>query len=710
MSGGTAYADSGTVPRALVVGAIAMFCLQAFGSAFLDAPQIHADEGSYLLNAAVISGHLREGLVWGYWSGYSLLLAPAFLTWAQPEQIYHAVLVINALLVASIPFALHRLTRMLWPELPSSAHVTAALVATCYAPLLLLGQYALADNALIPLHAWLLASSATLVSRKRIAAGVASGALAGLLLLVHPRGGVLALSVLAVVSAFTLRQADLRRPLALMWIVAIAIACLHGPLETLADRADKVARGHTVGHVWAQLITPSSWKWIALNLVGSTTEAIVGSIGLLVFAARGAVGDLRRATPTDTRPASCRTALVLAALLAFAAAVAVTGVFFVPPTRADQLAYGRYALPPLVPLLAFGVLRIFRCPTCRSRDAAWAIVAGATGILVMGVAFAGLPPGIARQWNFINAIDLYLAVLFGPFDDVWVTMLACFVVAMVLVHFLAARSTTSSLALVALANLAIFATAWRIVTWPGSLHRNGGRQVVEAARAFEPVTGVPLCIRLDPAAVETWHRVDLGWRLMPQLSTHARMADACVPAAIRSASDVPRTGMRLVATERPSPVGVAPIGLFVASGPALDAFSRARPLPPEDAVTPLAKSDRRADVEVESVARGWNVDMGKPVHLRVRVTNRGTRTWSATGSAFLPHPVRIGAIASDGTHRSANYRSPLTRDIGPGETDVVTLDIGPFRNPGRYDVRVGVVQEHVAWFDGDETLRMDVIR
>lgn len=710
MSGGTAHADSGIFPRALVFGAIAIFCLQVLGSVFLDAPQIHADEGSYLLNAAALAGHLREGLVWGYWSGYSLLLTPAFLAWSQPEQLYHAVLVINALLIASIPFALHQLTRQLWPELPSSAHVAAALVATCYAPLLLLGQYAMAENALVPLHAWLLASCASMACRGRIPAGVASGALAGLLLLVHPRGGALALSVLAVVSALTLRRAALRRPLAVMWIVAVAVACLHGPLETLADRADKVARGHTAGHVWAHLTTPSSWKWIALNLVGSTTEAIVGSIGLLVFAIRGAIGDLRRATTGEGRTASAQTALLLAALLAFAGALIVTAVFFVPPTRADQLAYGRYALPALVPLLAFGVLRILRCPAGRGRDAAWAIVAGATGILVMGVAFAGLPPGIASRWNFINAIDLYLAALFDPFDDVWITMLACFIVAMAVVHFLAARSTTFSLALVAVANLAVFAAAWRIATWPGALHRNDGRHVIEAARAFEPATGAPLCIRLDPAAVETWHRVDFGWRLLPQLSTHAPAAGSCVPAAIRPVRDKPPAGMRLVAAERHSPVGTAPMGLFVASGAPLEAFGRVRPLPPGDAIQPLAEADRRAEVELVSDSREWHVEAGKPARLEIRVTNRGSDTWSATTAEFLPYPVRIGAIASDGVHRPTNYRSALPRDIGPGGTDIVTLKVGPFRHPGRYDVRVGVLQEHVAWFERSETLRIVVTR
>ncbi|HEY6545798.1 MAG TPA: hypothetical protein VIZ64_12945 [Dokdonella sp.] len=710
MTDGATYPDSGTVPRALVFGAVAVFCLEAFGSLFLDAPQIHADEGSYLLNAAVLAGHLRESLVWGYWSGYSLLLTPAFLAWSQPEQLYHAVLVINALLISSVPFALHRLTRLLWPELPPHAHVTAALVATFYAPLLLLGHYAMAENALIPLHAWLLASCATMANRGRIPAGIASGALAGLLVLVHARGGALALPVLAAMSAFMLRKPALRRPLAVMWIVAITVASLHAPLEMLADRADKLARGHTPAFVWTRLTNPSSWNWIALNLVGSTTQAIVGSFGLLVFAARGAVGELRRATPADGHAAPARSAVLLAAFLAFAGALAVTAVFFVPPSRADQIAYGRYGLPALVPLLAFGVLRIFHRPVDRNRDAAWAIVAGATGILAMGVAFAGLPRGIATQWNFINAIDLYLAALLGPFDDVWITMLACFIFAMVLVHFLAARSVEFSLALVALANLAIFATAWRIVTWPGSLHRNDGRQVVEAARAFEPVAGLPLCIRLDPAAVETWHRVDLGWRLLPQLSTHARVPSACVPAAIRPADDAAPTGMRLVATERASPAGVAPIGLFVASGAALDAFSRVRPLPPADAVMPLAKADRRAELEVVSDPRGWHVDLGTPVRLEIRVTNLGGETWSATGSEFLPHPVRVGAIASDGIHRPTNYRTALPRDIGPGGTDVVILKIGPFRHPGRYDIRVGVVQEHVEWFEGGQTLRMVVDR
>lgn len=706
MSGGAALPES-MPPRSLLLGAAAVFCLLALGSAFLDGPQIHADEGSYLLNAAALAGVLRESLVWGYWSGYSLLLTPAFLLWSQPGPLYHAVLLINALLIASVPFALYFLTRRLWPDLPTRAHVIAALAATCYAPLLLLGQYAMAENALVPLHAWLLAACAMLLRRPRIATALAAGCLAGLLALVHPRGAAMAFPVIAVVSLAGLRESKLRWPLAAMWILAVGVAALHVPLESLADRADKVSRGSSLKTVLGHFAIGGSWKWIGLNLVGSATEAIVGSIGLLVLALRAGAADLRHMVVGDRKRDWPRMAPQAAAFTAFAIALLVTAVFFVPPTRADQLAYGRYVLPTLVPLLAFGVLRMFRCPECRGRDAAWAIIAGAAGILVMGVAFLDLPRAFASRWNFINAIGLFLANRFGPFDDVWVSVLACFVVAMVLVHFLAGRSIARAVAMIVAINLAIFCVAWRIVTWPDTFNRNAERTVIEAARAFEPATGVPLCIQLDPRAVKTWHRVDLGWRLLPQLSTHVPRASSCVPAMIRPVRDAPATGMRLVAAERPSPVGGQPIGLFVASGAELAAFGRSWPLPPGDAIAPIPVQDRRSEVDILSASSPeLRVGTGAPVYLDIRVVNRGSTAWSRTTQAFLPYPVNIGAIASDGVHPTTNYRNVLPRDIGPGETDIMTLKVGPFRHAGRYKLHVGVVQEHVAWFDGGETLQI----
>jgi hypothetical protein len=428
-----------------------------------------------------------------------------------------------------------------------------------------------------------------------------------------------------------------------------------------------------------------------------------------VLAMRACADDLRRVLIGKDARNRSSVALQFAALAAFGAALLVTAVFFVPPTRADQLAYGRYALPSLVPLLAFGVLRMFRRPECRGRDAAWAIIAGAAGVLVMGVAFFDLPPALASRWNHINAIDLFLADLVGPFDDTWISLLACFIVAMLLVHLLAARSATRAVAIIAAINLAIACFAWRTVVWPGNLNRKANRTVIEAAHAFEPATGTPLCIELDPRAVKTWHRVDLGWRLLPQLSTHVPAASSCVKAMIRPVRDEPAVGMRLVAAEAPSPVGGSPIGLFVARGAALAAFDRAWPPPPDDAIAPIPVQDRRSEVEIlSSHSPELHIDVGTPAYLDIRVVNRGSTAWSRATQAFLPYPVNIGAVASDGVHPTTNYRNVLPRDIGPGETDIMTLKVGPFRHAGRYTLQVGVVQEHVAWFDGGETLQVVV--
>jgi len=69
----------GTYPFGLYWGALGLFVLMAVASYFVAGPQIEVDEGSYLLTAATLAGKLSASGVNGYYSGYSLLLLPAFL-------------------------------------------------------------------------------------------------------------------------------------------------------------------------------------------------------------------------------------------------------------------------------------------------------------------------------------------------------------------------------------------------------------------------------------------------------------------------------------------------------------------------------------------------------------------------------------------------------------------------------------------------------
>ena len=297
-------------------------------------PQVQADEGSYLLNAAMLAGHIHANPTYGYYSGYSLLLLPAFLFHSQPIPIHHGALLINALLVASTPLALYRLTRELWPAIAESTHVASALIATCYAQVLILSQYTMSESALVPLCAWLLASGMNMLQRERIGSALASGAIAGLLFLVHPRGAAMAAPILLVFSLFAFASGRGRRMVAVAWLVAVAVAALHVPLELRAGRPAGGGGGYSLGVMLSRLSEPSAWSWLLFNLIGATTEALVSSLGIFAFGVHAATTELRTAWKHGADRCTPKAAALLASLTGMAIALLATAAFFAPPERA----------------------------------------------------------------------------------------------------------------------------------------------------------------------------------------------------------------------------------------------------------------------------------------------------------------------------------------------------------------------------------------
>lgn len=84
---------------------------------------------------------------------------------------------------------------------------------------------------------------------------------------------------------------------------------------------------------------------------------------------------------------------------------------------------------------------------------------------------------------------------------------------------------------------------------------------------------------------------------------------------------------------------------------------------------------------------------------RVRVTNEGAHTWSASGA----RPVRLGVhfgsesdVPADGWATDDRFR--LSRDVGPGESIVVDVAVTAPDAPGPYILRHRMVKENVAWF------------
>ncbi|HEU4663674.1 MAG TPA: hypothetical protein VFS55_06560 [Dokdonella sp.] len=680
---------------------VGLFGLLACASLFLAGPQVEADEGSYLLGAAMLAGRSVVAAV-DYFAGYSALLLPAFAFSRDPETIYHAALLINALLIASIPVALFRLTSHLWPQLEPRIHARAAMVACCHAPVLMLSQFAMSDNALLVLYAWLLASCVSLLRGPRYSTGAALGGIAGSLFLVHPRGLAMAAPALVVLSLSAVKFPERRRPLAIAWLAMAAVSMLHGPLEKLAGTLASAtgAGGYSLAAMLEHLITPTDWPWLASNLAGCTTDAIVASLGLIVVALRAAGSALRsdRWSPQS---------LVLgAAVVATVGALLITAVFFVPPQRADQLAYGRYVLPTLVPLIAIGLVRLQGTPERRKRDLLWIVGAATAGIAMTAFAYDHLPAAAKASWNYVNSPLLYLAQVALPHLTAWLAISVCFAGALSIFALALHRGATRACATFGLLNLAFFALLWFRVTYPGSRDTASDRDVVDAARALSASVAGGVCLTLEPG-VDGWHRTDVGWRLFPQF---ANASPGCVRGSVRTMAGPRPEDMRLVAVERPSPLPAsAPLALFVQDGPEVEAFARSHTLFAAALLEPVPPNDRSAEVVVLGPPQPLRATVGAPLDLRIRVTNQGRTPLATIDARITPHPVLAGAYAGiEGDDDQLNFRASLPHAVAPGESVETDLRVGPFDRAGRYAVHVGIVQEHIAWFDGGTDVSIEI--
>lgn len=491
-----------------------------------------------------------------------------------------------------------------------------------------------------------------------------------------------------------------------MWIAMFAIAAAHFPVEHLAGKPMRLAAGYAPNAVIHHLAEPGAWKWVVLNLAGSTTEAVVASFGMLVVALIAVCAEARswRATFAASAP---RATVLLSAAAGLFIALLMSAIFFVPPQRPDHIAYGRYALPAVLPFVAIGVLQFARGEGRYRRDMFLAVATGLACVALMAYAFTRLPANIASGWNYINAPFLYLAQNYLSFVSAWWAVAACFGVGALAVGVATWKSGRVAIAVFTLTGLAVAAIGWRSQTWHLSRLYSEHRHVIEAANAFEGITGTALCINLARQMVG-WHGVDFRWRLLDHMADYRGLDDKpCVHAKVDHLKDgALDSPMRLVATERPPPSMNESVGLFVEPGPALEAWNRRMPAVATDSFYPIPESDRRAEVALLQPSAPVRSRVGSSVTLTVRVTNKSARRWAHIQDG--PYPVWLGARAFEGEATLGEYRARFDHDVAPGESVDVDIAIGPFRKPGTFRINVGVLQEHVAWFPDRIDLLADV--
>ncbi|MGI8731323.1 MAG: hypothetical protein ACR2LK_15315 [Solirubrobacteraceae bacterium] len=398
----------------------ALFGIRAVLALTRSGPILFADEAGYLGAARMLAGGMdfAMGSSPFYRPGYALVLVPVARLEIDPATMYAVVVVVNAMLAASLVGLLYLLLRRCFDQPPAPA-LGGAIVGAVYPTVSSITQIAKSENLLFPLIvAWLLAFGMLLRARGRrgVVAGLAFGACGAALWTVHGRM-IVALSVTFVALV---ALAGMRRIGAAAAAAGLVASSAGFVLARILD-ARVIAHNYEgrdvdeVGSALAAIDGLGAVASVLRNLAGETWYLLVASFGILgvVVVAAGA----RTAVRLRRREAQSAD-LSLALLLATTAGLLVlSAVWFADPTRPDHLIYGRYVEPVVPPLLALGVSML------ATRSLVVPIGRVLAAIALLTVVVAGLRSGLrfegedANRWSIASmpfvTSDLQPAVLAG---------------------------------------------------------------------------------------------------------------------------------------------------------------------------------------------------------------------------------------------------------------------------------------------------------
>lgn len=179
--------DTYRIEGCLYLGFLLLYLCTSWGCR---TPLMYADEAGYIGWVRQILFGTSTGI--RYLPGYSLLLMPIFLITDEITVAYPLILLVNALLGASIPVLFYRLIPYLAKELSWKRRLMVSVLGSLYPPFLLYGNMALCEILLIVLFLALTLSIARLsFEPQQWGNWLAVVVLAGYLALTHARAFVL---------------------------------------------------------------------------------------------------------------------------------------------------------------------------------------------------------------------------------------------------------------------------------------------------------------------------------------------------------------------------------------------------------------------------------------------------------------------------------------------------------------------------------------
>lgn len=122
---------------------------------------------------------------------------------------------------------------------------------------------------------------------------------------------------------------------------------------------------------------------------------------------------------------------------------------------------------------------------------------------------------------------------------------------------------------------------------------------------------------------------------------------------------------------------------------------------PADTWLPAQQLGGRLAARITAVGHIDEVRAGQTFTNRLRIENRGSAIWKARGRRFGGQVTcGLKVCSPDGAViREDLGRTPLLRDVAPGETIETDVTVGGELAPGRYQLRYDMVVEGVTWLE-----------
>lgn len=687
--------------KSAILGFFLLVALHLVLAAAMRAPIILGDEVANLGIARFLAGRAPDPLLaypGGAWApyyrfGYALLVAPAWKLTAEPLTVYRLALVLNGFLVASL-FPLFTAFARRTLALADRDALAAAFAASLYTSYLLQTNVTWSESLLLPVVMGVFLAFQRLAARPGLGAACLFAVLTAFAYAVHERTlGLVPLALLALALLWRRGRLSGRAALAAAAVALAAFAAVRAvDAEIFARLWRDAPQRFRVADLASRLADPANLGNAFLSLCGQLWTLTVASALLFPLGA-WVLGRTAWRAEEPERRLTAQFTLAAAAIL-----LATSSIWLNHFTRADLAVYGRYSEVFLGPFLVAGLAGFHGAFRRRPAVLAAALLPG----LLVTVLLAGHDGAVfQRIYNEMNLSGIMPAiVLTGGLRLLRITALGTAAGVAVLLAGLIRPRAAAVLA--------------------GALFLAGALLVHQ--RWLVPIQSYAVQARSLPMAVRETGVSEVAYDLAG--STHDeffayqfQLGDARYVLFDDRRARPPRDlvisnkafGKRHPEAQLVFPEKFTDQALWAMPGPLQERLRSDGRLFPADPGAPLPREALCARL-AWTPARGpapIELGPGKERWLGLQVTHCGK------GSPWLPFGTRDDATGAvrvgirwyrDGAV-AADHRAELRHVLAPGAATRIKVPIaartpeGTPLPPGTYEVRIGMVQELVQWFE-----------